>query len=213
MAHRPGSGIDPVTPAGFGPGQSNGGPPQVDVTISSRGTRVSPELEAFVREKVSKLDRYLTRLDRAEVHLLEEKNPRIADKEVCEIHIEGGGRHVHCKASGPDEVTAVERAMHKAERNLRKLKTKEINQHHHAGGRHDKYQEAPTVTVPDPAEIEFVRQKQIVNEPMGAVDAVQQMELLGHDFFLFTNAENGQASVVYKRLQGDYGLLEHSDQS
>lgn len=185
----------------------------MDVTISSRGTRVTPDLEAFVREKVAKLDRYLTRLDRAEVHLVEEKNPRISDKEVCEIHIEGGGRHIHCKASGPDEITAIERTLHKAERNLRKLKTKEINQHHHAGGRHDKYQEATPVTVPDAADIDFVRQKQIVNVPMTAVEAVQQMELLGHDFFLFTNADSGVASVVYKRLQGDYGLLEHSDES
>jgi putative sigma-54 modulation protein len=184
----------------------------VDVTISSRGTSVTPELEEFVREKVAKLDRYLTKLDWAEVHLLEEKNPRISDKEICEIHIEGGGRHIHCKASGPDEVTAVERTMHKVERNLRKLKTKEVNQHHHAGGRHDKHQEAEPLTVPDAADIEFVRQKQIVIDPMSPVEAVQQMELLGHDFFLFTNAEDGHASVVYKRLQGDYGLLERSQE-
>ena len=185
----------------------------MDVTISSRGMRVTPDLEAFVLEKVSKLDRYLTGLDRAEVHFFEEKNPRISDKEVCEIHMEGHGRHVHCKASGPDEMTAVERTIHKAERNLRKLKTKETNQHHHTGGRHDKHQEAEPVKIPDPAEIDFVRQKQIVNDPISAVEAVQQMELLGHDFYLFTNVENGQASVVYRRLQGDYGLLEHTEVS
>lgn len=183
----------------------------MDITISSRGTRMTPELEEVVREKISRLERYLSGLDRAEVHLVEEKNPRISDKEVCEIHIEGGGRHVHCKASGPDELTAVERTMHKVERNLRKLKTKETNQHHHAGGRHDKHQEAQPVTIPDAADIDFVRQKQIVNAPMTAVEAVQQMELLRHDFFLFTNAENGEASVVYKRLTGDYGLLEHTE--
>ncbi len=183
----------------------------MDVTISSRGMRVTPELEDFVREKITKLDRYLTRLDRAQVHLLEEKNPRIADKEVCEIHIDGAGRHIHCKASGPDELTAIERTIHKVERNLRKLKTKETNQHHFAGGRHDKYQEAQPVTIPDVSEIDFVRQKQIVSDPMSAVEAVQQMEMLRHDFFLFTNIENGQASVVYKRLSGDYGLLEHTE--
>jgi putative sigma-54 modulation protein len=183
----------------------------VEITISSRGTNVTPELEQFVKEKVAKLDRYLRGLDRASVVLHEEKNPRISDKERCEIHIEGKGHHVHCKASGPDEITAVERTIHKAERNLRKLKTKEVNQHHHAGGKHDKYQEVQPVTIPDAADIDFVRQKQIVNAPMSAIEAVQQMELLGHDFFLFTNAENGQASVVYRRLQGDYGLLEHSE--
>lgn len=160
-------------------------------------------------EKVSKLDRLLSGLDRAEVHLFEEKNPRIADKDICEIHVEGHGHHVHCKAAGPDEITAVERSVHKAERNLRKLKTKAVNRHHHTGGKHDKYQEAQPVVIPDASEVEFVRQKQIVNAPMTATEAVQQMELLGHDFFLFTSADTGEASVVYRRKQGDYGLLEH----
>ena len=181
----------------------------MDVTISSRGVQVSPDLEEIVVEKVSKLDRLLTGLDRAEVHLSEEKNPRIADKDVCEIHVEGHGHHVHCKAAGPDEITAVERTLHKAERNLRKLKTKTVNRHHHTGGKHDKYQEAQPVVIPDASDVEFVRQKQIVNAPMSAVEAVQQMELLGHDFFLFTSADTGEASVVYKRKHGDYGLLEH----
>ena len=181
----------------------------MDVTISSRGVRVTPHLEAMVLEKVNKLNRYLNGLDRAEVHFFEERNPRISDKDVCEIHVEGHGRHVHCKAAGPDGLTAVERTIHKAERSLRKMKTKEVNRHHHTGGRHDKYQEAVPVVIPDAADVEFVRQKQIVSAPMSAIEAVQQMELLGHDFFLFTSADTGEASVVYRRREGDYGLLEH----
>ena len=182
----------------------------MDVTISSRGVQLSPDLEQVVLEKVGRLDRLLAGLDRAEVHFFEEKNPRIADKEVCEIHVEGHGHHVHCKAAGPDELTAMERTLHKAERSLRKLKTKVVNRHHHTGGRHDKYQEAQPIVIPDASDVEFVREKQVVSEPMTAVEAVQQMELLGHDFFLFTSIDNGQASVVYRRNAGDYGLLEHT---
>lgn len=171
---------------------------------------MTPHLEEMVIEKVNKLERFLNGLDRAEVHFFEEKNPRIVDKDICEIRVEGHGHRVHCKASGPDELTAVERTLHKAERNLRKIKTKVVNQHHHTGGRVNKYQEAKPVTIPDADDVEIVRQKQIVSEPMTAVEAVQQMELLDHDFFLFTSSETGEASVVYRRKQGDYGLLEHS---
>lgn len=183
----------------------------MNVTISSRGVDVSPHLEEMVVSKVSRLERLLAGLDRAEVHLSEERNPRISDKDVCEIHVEGKGHSLHCKASGPDELTAVERSIHKVERGLRKLKTKDINRHHHTGGRHDKYQEAVPVVIPDPEDVEFVREKQIVSEPMTAGEAVQQMEILGHDFFMFTNSENGQASVVYRRKAGSYGLLESAD--
>ena len=184
----------------------------MDVTISSRGVRVTPHLEEMVMQKVGRLERYLYGLDRAQVHLSEERNPRIADKDVCEIHIEGNGHHLHCKASGPDEITAVERSISKVQRGLRKLKTKEVNRHHHTGGRHDKYQEAQPIVIPDATEVEFVRQKQIVVEAMTPVEAVQQMELLGHDFFLFTN-EDGHASVVYRRKAGQYGFLEHENGS
>jgi putative sigma-54 modulation protein len=183
----------------------------VEVTISSRGVRVTPHLEEMVKEKVGRLDKYLDGLDRAEVHFFEERNPRISDKDICEIHVEGKGHHLHCKASGPDEMTAVERSLHKVERGLRKMKTKDINQHHYTGGRHNKYQEATPIVIPDPDDVEFVREKQIVSTPMTAGEAVQQMEILGHDFFMFTSAENGQASVVYRRKAGAYGLLEAAD--
>lgn len=185
----------------------------MNVTISSRGVRVTPHLEEMVMAKVGRLERYLNGLDRAEVHLSEERNPRIAEKDVCEIHVEGHGHHLHCKASGPDELTAVERSLHKVERGLRKLKTKEVNRQHYTGGRHDKYQEAQPIVIPDPDEVEFVREKQIVSTPMAPGEAVQQMEMLGHDFFMFTNADSGQASVVYRRKAGSYGLLEHSEGS
>lgn len=183
----------------------------MEITISSRGTRMSPNLEEMVKDKVNRLDRLLNGLDRAVVHLFEERNPRISDKDVCEIQVGGNGRYVHCKASGPDTMTAVERTVHKAERGLRKLKTKEVNRHHHSGGRVDKHQEAVPIVIPDAADVEFVREKQIVNAPITALEAVQQMEVLGHDFFLFTSAETQQAAVVYRRKAGDYGLLEHAE--
>lgn len=184
----------------------------MDVTISSRGVQVTPHLEQMVIEKVTRLERLLSGLDRAQVHFFEERNPRIrSDKDVCEIHVQGNGHSAHGKASGPDGLTAVERSLHKVERCLRKLKTKEVNRLHHTGGRHDKYQEASPIVIPDADDIEIVSSKQFVSAPMTPYEAVQQMETIGHDFFLFTSVETGKASVVYRRRKGDYGLLEHAD--
>ncbi len=185
----------------------------MDITISSRGVRVTPHLEEVVTEKVSRLERYLSGLDRADVHFFEERNPRIADKDVCEIHVEGHGHHVHAKAAGPDELTAIDRSLDKVARGLRKLKTKEVNRLHHTGGRHDKHQEASPIVIPEAEDIEFVNSKQLASAPMSAVEAVQQMETIGHDFFLFTSSDTGKASVVYRRHKGDYGLLEHVEAS
>jgi putative sigma-54 modulation protein len=173
----------------------------VQVLISSRHLPVNPELEAATREKINRLDRYLAGLDRAEVHFYEERNPRIADRDVCEIRIEGKGNHLRCRSAGPDALTAVDKAIAKLERQLGKQKTKLVDRHHGNQSRTDKHAEAPTVNVPDADDIRFVRQKQFASSPMTAVDAVQAMELLEHDFFLFTNAETGAASVVYRRLE------------
>lgn len=63
----------------------------MDVTISSRNTQVSEQLESVTREKIGRLDRLLEGLERANVHFSEEKNPRISDKEVCEVNLEGRG--------------------------------------------------------------------------------------------------------------------------
>lgn len=181
----------------------------MQVLISSRHLAVDPGLEAATKEKIGRLDRYLAGLDRAEVHFYAERNPRIADHEVCEIRLAGRGNHLRCRSAGPDALTAVDRAIAKLERQLGKTKSKLVDRHHGNHQRTDKHAEASTVTVPDLDDIRFVRQKQFANAPMTAAEAVQAMELLEHDFFLFTNAETGQASVVYRRLEGDYGLLEH----
>lgn len=180
----------------------------MEVSISSRGMPVTPRLDSVAREKISRLDRYLDGLERAVVHFSEERNPRITDRDVCEITLEGSGHHVRCKTAGRDPYTAVDKAIAKLERQLRARKTKLLDKYHGAETRTDKHAEANPVNIPDAEDIRFVREKQFVSTPMTAVEAVQEMELLRHDFFLFTSTETGRASVVYRRLEGDYGLLE-----
>src|SRR3954447_21241101 len=96
----------------------------LEINVSARHLDVSPALRAAADEKIGRLDRFLGGIDRAEVHFSEERNPRIAAKEVCEVALDGRGHHVRCKAAAEDPYAAIDLAVAKLEQQLHKLKTK-----------------------------------------------------------------------------------------
>ena len=96
----------------------------VQINVSARHTEVAKRDRDLIIEKLSRLGGKFLEMDRAEVHFFQERNPRIHDKECCEITLEGHGHHIRCKAGGPDHLTAVDRAIEKLENKLHKLKTK-----------------------------------------------------------------------------------------
>lgn len=98
----------------------------LDITISSRHADLSEALVATTRQKLSRLERLSRRLERAEVHFYEERNPRIADREVCEVWMGGHGQRLRCKVAAPDGFVAVDRAVSKLEHQLGKLKTRRM---------------------------------------------------------------------------------------
>ena len=103
----------------------------MDVTVSSRHVELTAALRHATEERIGRLARYLDGMDRAEVHLFEEQNPRIADKkDVCEVTMEGHGHHVRTKATAPDPFAAVDAAAHKLEQQLHRLKTKLVDRSH-----------------------------------------------------------------------------------
>ncbi len=102
----------------------------MEITVSARHTDISPALRAAAEDKIGRLARFLDGMDRAEVHFSEERNPRIADKEVCEVTLTGHGHTVRCKVSAPDGFVAIDRAVEKLEHQLHKLKTKLLQRTH-----------------------------------------------------------------------------------
>jgi len=96
----------------------------LEITVSARHLDVSPALRAAADEKIGRLDRFLGGIDRAEVHFSEERNPRIAAKEVCEVSLDGRGYHVRCRAAAADPFAAIDLAVAKLEQQLHRLKTK-----------------------------------------------------------------------------------------
>jgi putative sigma-54 modulation protein len=186
----------------------------MQVAISSRKTVITPRLEEVTREKIGKLEKYLDGMDRAEVHFSEETNPRLADrKEVCEVSMQGHGHAVRCKVAAPDAFTALDRAVAKLEHQLHKLKTK-LNRRHHGGvkaaARNGRDEGAPVEV--DVEDEQVVKVKRFVLNPMLPSDAALQMDLLGHGFYYFANAETGRPAVLYRRDDGTVGLIEEAVQ-
>lgn len=102
----------------------------MQITVSGRHTEVSPALRTATESKISRLQRILTQLDRAEVHYSEERNPRIAERELCEVALDGHGHHVRCKATGPDGFAALDAVVAKLEIQLQRLKTRQLPRKH-----------------------------------------------------------------------------------
>jgi putative sigma-54 modulation protein len=196
----------------------------VQVNVSARHTDVPDDLRKMAEEKIGRLSRFVDGLETAEVHFSEHKNPRIADKEVCEVTIEGHGHHVRCKVQAPDGYQAVDKAYEKLEHQLHKLKTKLNRRNHGRPKAHKKVDGlgaiAPPVEEPVAEETaedaalagpEIVKSKRFAMFPMSPEEAVERMELLGHGFFFFTNVDTARAAVVYRRDDGNVGLIDEAD--
>ena len=183
----------------------------MDITVSSRHTEVSDLLRESTVEKIGRLGRFLEGMDRAEVHFSEEHTRRVADKEVCEVTLVGHGHHVRCKVSAPDGFAAVDLAVEKLEHQLHKLKTK-IVKRNHANTRRLNGSNGNGVAVDgdEGAGPRIVKTKAFQIKPMTPEEAILQMDLMGHDFFFFTNADTERAAVVYRRDDGDLGLIDQA---
>ncbi|MEM9203422.1 MAG: ribosome-associated translation inhibitor RaiA [Actinomycetota bacterium] len=201
----------------------------MDVSISARHMNITPRLEEVIHEKIGTLDRFLDGLDHAEVHFDEARNPRIEDKECCEVTLEGHGHHLRCKVHARDPYAAVDVATLKLERQIRKLRTK-IQKRHHGDGASLRDLDASALladldtsdsavalqdaAVDDATESDavpqIVKSKRFYLAPMVPDEAVMKMELLGHGFFFFINKETNRSAVIYKRDDGDIGLIDEA---
>ncbi|HMC53069.1 MAG TPA: ribosome-associated translation inhibitor RaiA [Acidimicrobiales bacterium] len=199
----------------------------MDIAIRGRNIEVTEALRSTVEDKVTRLARFFDGMERAEVKFSEERNPRIAQREVCEVTMHGHGLIVRARAAAPDTFGAVDKVVDKLEHRIEKLKGRLIDRSHPrrtpsvdsnlgagepASGAAETA-ETSTGAYTEPDELDqgrsrIVKTKQFAIKPMTPEEAALQMDLLGHGFFFFTNAETGQAAVVYGRNDGYIGLID-----
>jgi putative sigma-54 modulation protein len=183
----------------------------MDIVVRGRNVPVPPRLRKLAEEKLRKITRFTHDPSRVEVEFSEVRNRRVPANQLCEVTVHLKRHFVKAHAAAHEPETALDLVLDKVEHQVARIKEKRVARSHprhrgqatpNDGGEPDS-DEADDVTGAP-----IVKTKRFTLKPMGPEEAALQMELLGHDFFLFTNAENGHAAVIYRRRDGDLGMIE-----
>ncbi|MGD1993583.1 MAG: ribosome-associated translation inhibitor RaiA [Anaerolineae bacterium] len=172
------------------------------IQLNTRKLEVTPRLEEYVEKKVSKLGRYLSDIQEIRVDLATQDTRSDADSQIAQLTMWVDGTMLRAEERAADIFAAIDASVDKMQRQISRYKKR----------RQDRWQRNETI-LPDFEEEEeleageIVRVKRFEVLPMVPEEAVEQMELLGHQFFVFLNAEEGGINVVYRRRDGDYGLI------
>lgn len=168
--------------------------------ISGKNIDVTPGLRSAVEAKLGKLERYFTADTEIYVTLSVEK-----DRQKIEVTIPMKGNIIRSEQTSSDMYVSIDLVEEIIERQLRRYKTKLIAQQQAAANFQPDYLETEEE---EEEEVKIVRTKKFDIKPMYPEDACVQMELLGHSFYVFCNAETDQVNVVYRRKGNTYGLIE-----
>jgi putative sigma-54 modulation protein len=142
---------------------------------------------------------------RVELELAVERNPSIADNQIAEATVWTKGPVLRAKESSQDMKASIDQLVDKLERQVTRYRQKRQRK----GSRRDVViAPEPPPGLPVEGDGMIVKTKQFPVKPMTPEEAVLQMELVGHDFFVFRNAESDEVNVVYRRRDGAYGLIE-----
>ena len=168
--------------------------------ISGKNINVTEGLKAAIHDKIGKLEKYFTADTEAHITLSVEK-----DRQKIEVTIPVKGSIIRSEQVSNDMYVSIDLVEEVIERQLKKYRTKLIDQKQGAG---NFKQEFIDKEFEEEDEIKIIRTKKFDMKPMYPEDACIQMELLGHNFFVFHNAETEDVNVVYKRKGNTYGLIE-----
>ena len=170
------------------------------ITITGRNIDITDGLRSAVEDKLSKLEKYFTPDTDVFVTLSVEK-----ERQKIEVTIPVKGNIIRSEQVSNDMYVSIDLVEEVIERQLRKYKNKIADKQQEAGNFQKEYLEHDYLEDED---IQIIRTKKFGMKPMYPEDACVQMELLGHTFFVFRNAETDEVNVVYKRKNNTYGLIE-----
>ncbi len=171
------------------------------IKINARNLEVTERLKEYLEKKLRKMPRYLPDLMEAEVELSRQSTKNAKDSHRVEITLRGARALIRAEERSADIFAAVDAVIDKLSRRIERYKGKLYEK-----GR-GRAQEEILPEVPEEAP-KIVRVKTFPVSPMSEEEAIEQMELLGHDFFIFLNPEDGQINVIYRRKDGNYGLIK-----
>lgn len=186
------------------------------ITVKGKRMEVSDGLKTYAEKKLGKLTKYFAHIQEVQITQSVERQWH-----VVEVTLQADGLLLRGEERTSDMYASIDQVFEKLERQLQKFKGKRIlRPREETAHMREQMEDAATNTITEAAPVELepgenpldqirvVRTKRFAIKPMTPEEAAMQMELLGHDFFVFANAETEQTSVVYRRRQGDYGLIE-----
>lgn len=172
--------------------------------IKGNGVDVSDSVRSYAEHKLGKLERQLADPTQVELKLKMERNPAIAANHVAEATIWTKGPTLRAREASSAWEASIDELVAKLERQVKRYREKR-SRRAARGSVPSAVQDAQ----PDGADgVAIVKTKQFALKPMSSEEAVLQLELVGHDFFVFKNADSGDFNVVYRRREGNYGLIE-----
>ena len=176
--------------------------------VKGKNLEVSDSLVQYAEEKLGKLDKHLNDTARLELELAVERNPSISERQVAEATVWTKGPILRARESSPDMKASIDLLAEKLERQARRYREKRQRKQIARHGPHHQPLEEAIPVVPNESEPLIVKTKQFAVKPMVPEEAILQLELIGHDFFVFRNVESNEVNVVYRRRDGNYGLIE-----
>ena len=183
----------------------------MDVLVKGRNIVVTPALERYALEKVERVSKFFDSEgsdSRAEVELVHARNPSVVDAEVAEATLFINGTVLKATEASEDMYASIDRMADKLERQVRRYRGRQIDRWQGQAKNAPPAPEEPIAPAEEAnLEAQIVRTKQFQMKPMGAEEAVLQMDLRDHDFYVFTSGDTGDINVVYRRRDGNYGLI------
>ena len=184
----------------------------MELKIHAQNINVTTRLRNYVEKKTGRLDRFMPNLEEVRVDLSVQKARNAVERQVAQVTIrDRRGTILRAEEKSSDIFSAIDAVVDKLYRQIQRYRgRRRRNWRNNQGGEMAYMGEPLPIDEPeeDEANGKIVRSKRFSLQPMPAEEAIEQMELLGHDFFVFFNSEEETINVLYRRHDGDYGLLQ-----
>jgi len=177
----------------------------MELQITGKNIEISPEVRQYIERKLDKLGRHLHKIMESKVEISEQKTKSPQQHFVVQVTIDSNGTLFRSQERGENLISAIDRVVEIMDRQIKRYKGKLYKKGRGSslarGGLSEEVVEEKTMG-------RIVKIKQFVVKPMSVDEAIEQMELLGHDFFLFFDADDERLNLLYRRKDGNYGLIK-----
>ena len=179
----------------------------MNLIIKGKQFAVTDSIENYIRKKMMKLEKYFDQIMEAVATISVQKH-----RHIFEVTLQAKRAIIRAEEESDDIYNSVDRVVERLERQIIKYKEKLYSKHgtEYNKGKVIEISESEDLEISSPPEQDrkIVKTKRFVLKPMSPEEASLQMDLLGHNFFVFSNEESGQINVIYKRKDGNFGLIE-----